>query len=865
MDKDKRFVKYEKLMCKHHSTITGQSTWHWRDVSDNVLVASGWRHNLNRLRHTRIQCKKEGVPVEYGLDGISFDGNTYHGLQAKCWEEKRRICANDIGTFLSVVMNRFQVKNKDSKAYLYTKANLETNLREDIENGGHIETIRLDYPELPDETTTTKKKPAKFQLRNYQVEAVNSLNTALQEGERNGWLSMPCGTGKTSCYGEFGRQFKKVIILSPLRVSAQQNLHRLTHQLGLKKQQTILVDCDHIREEKQVLDFWVDENNKLISTTFKSAETLLQEVLFSKNLSKDVLVIVDEAHNRTDEMRDWMTAKKGDSFMLWVSATPLPAENEQIFFSYSWADALNANWICDYDLLMPIITSNNEEDTDVDTTKMEDDDLLMLKARFLISGMLRLGVRRVISYCYSKSECDKLIEILRKVCCEEMGLVEDDVWLSKITEDVPGKRRDEILNEFQQRDKRIHIITSVRILDEAIDIPACDGVFFLRVTNRRESWIRTIQRMSRANRRDSSNINKKARIFLWLDNANHEKLPKCLEMIRDSDPEFYKKIQCLDVGAYDRKDSDDDLQTYEEKETLKRRSDCSVVCVTLAELKDRKLNICIQYFKKYGKWPPCAYTENGMNIGIFWMCIRIGHTSLSDDQQRLCLELDANCFKRRQFNRVALSMSTSEKIEHCIEYYRKMGRWPPSKLKTTWNVGSFFRSMRYGNVYITDKQRQCLLEIDPTCFTPKEQNLHAKNMGIHERVDALITHFHEYGSYPNVDYVRRDGVRLGKMLSSMKIGHIILSEEQRKRLVALDPDCLTVRETNPEARMNRQEKIQICKEYRQTYSCWPPPNYITDSGYKLGNYWSRLIRSKIKISDAERADLLSIDLNCFNI
>jgi hypothetical protein len=132
------FRLYEKQMCLYHERETSHYTWHWASIPDDVLVRSGWRYNLNQLRATRIQRKHDGEPMEYGLDAISFDGTTYHGLQAKCWGKQQSICASDVGTFLSVMMNRLCVKNVCSRGFLYTMARIERHLEQDLQNGNRM-------------------------------------------------------------------------------------------------------------------------------------------------------------------------------------------------------------------------------------------------------------------------------------------------------------------------------------------------------------------------------------------------------------------------------------------------------------------------------------------------------------------------------------------------------------------------------------------------------------------------------------------------------------------------------------------------------------------------------------------------------
>jgi superfamily II DNA or RNA helicase len=685
-------------------------------------------------------------------------------------------------------------------------------------------------------------------------------------GVENGWLNMCCGTGKTLIYSEFARSFSKIIVLSPLRVSAEQNLKRISEWLGLGGEKTLLVDCDGVRDEAIVKKFWKKKTSRLVSSTFKSAEDVLQLALFGKKntLSEEVLIIVDEAHNRSDEMREWLTRKKKDAFLLWVSATPLPQEDEPVLFHYSWANALRNKWICDYEILLPILEKKEEGDANDEMTEQE---VLLLKARFLLIGMMRTGASRVIVYCYSKKECDEFSALFQHLCSEEMGLLEQNVWISKITDEVPSKRRMEILNDFQQNNARLSILTSVRILDEAIDIPRCDGIYMLRVSKNKESWARTVQRMSRSNRIDPDNPHKKSSVFLWLDQTEQETLPKCLEMMRTNDPEFFKRMRCIDINSYERTDSQEELDLLEKNNTIQTQSNYSVKCVSLEELKEMKLNMVLTYYKKHGKWVKFKYVENGYRIGIFWQSVRNGHTSINDEQRRRCLELDPNCFKIRIFNKVALSMSVDEKIDKCIEYWEKSGRkeWPPSRMTTLWNIGSFWHSVRNGSVKITEGKRRQLLELDPECLTIRKVNAVSIKLTTPEKINILVEHIKKNG-IPVVDYVREDGLRIGRILHSIKINHIKTTEEQRQQLIDAHPDCLKKGKINEDAKkLNRFQKLELVKNYITKHKKTPLHSYKTETGFALGAFVKSIRYGLFEITEEERKEIIQLYPKFFEI
>jgi hypothetical protein len=101
-------------------------------------------------------------------------------------------------------------------------------------------------------------------------------------------------------------------------------------------------------------------------------------------------------------------------------------------------------------------------------------------------------------------------------------------------------------------------------------------------------------------------------------------------MIRHTDPDFYKKIRCLDIGAYDKEIDHDVLQEAENLETTKSQTKYSVKCLTIEEMKALKFLKLVEYYKKNKKWCPTEYVEDGINLGMFWLSIRNGHTSITE-------------------------------------------------------------------------------------------------------------------------------------------------------------------------------------------------------------------------------------------
>ena len=111
---------------------------------------------------------------EYGLDGISCENIenkdiVYNGIQVKLWNNT--ICANDLGTFTSVLINRFSEK---SKGYLYHTSNLEKTFENDIKRKNKFISIKIDNPYIGE---TINFKNNNIILRPYQIEAIEKLQT----------------------------------------------------------------------------------------------------------------------------------------------------------------------------------------------------------------------------------------------------------------------------------------------------------------------------------------------------------------------------------------------------------------------------------------------------------------------------------------------------------------------------------------------------------------------------------------------------------------------------------------------------------------------------------------------------------------
>jgi len=532
------YLKFEYYCINKHNNDFNHTTYHWSSIPDTVLIESGYFKSEYELRMKRK--KNNQILKEYGLDGISIEhnekNNIYHGLQMKLWNNT--ICANDLGTFISVIFNRF---SNDSKGYLYHTSKLEKILNNDIINKNKIIEIKIDNPFIKKDNVDFDISSIK--LRPYQIEAINKLNENWN-GIKS--LILPCGTGKTIIFNEYLKQnkFKNIFIFSPLTMLTEQNLDNIKKYIP--NYNHILVDVNGTRD----LSIIKENLNKytIFSSTFKSAEEIISKIFDFEDepvLSNDTILIVDEAHNLLNLNNLIKTVQHFNKVLL-VTATP-PADMEEIIpneiiFKYSFIDAIKDDYICDYLIYLPFI-ENNKVILEQPNELIELDENICKKSLFLINGLLRTGSRRTIVYLKNKDECDiysyVLNDIMNNYHFYKMNI-------SIITSDTNKKNRMDILSGFEEDsiEEELKIILSIRILDEGINLIKCDSIYLTYLGNNSND-VRTIQRFLRANRKDPNNINKIANIFIWCEDTNI--CINAFQMLKNNDENFNKKIRVLDI------------------------------------------------------------------------------------------------------------------------------------------------------------------------------------------------------------------------------------------------------------------------------------------------------------------------------
>jgi superfamily II DNA or RNA helicase len=596
---------YEYEIVRKNSENPYTECFHWSNVPEDWLYEAGYITDFNKHRLERLLRKKEYKEGENRLRDYGFDGMSktiidevivYNGLQAKYYQEKS-VTAEDIGTFLASQLSLY-VKNNLSRGYLYTTSKLQADLAGFISNPSYP-IKHIQYPW--NSNLTFKEEPLKINeyelpLRDYQKEALLQL----EDKEGINALHIPCRMGKTLIAGHHIRKLnpKTIIIIAPLKVSVDNLQERL--ECFFPEYMTLLVDSDvdGTTNIDEIKNFIEKDGYKIIYSTYKSSIDILNEVIEEY---EDYFILVDEVHNANEELCNFiLNFNEG----LVMSAT-LPEEIEDILeINHSvyipFSQGIKEGYITDYTLWLPYLIKNPDGSTNVDidipTEFSSFNKDLTAKALYLATVLLKTGSRKCIVYLSSQEECDLFTIIVMNIFKEYHGLT---LWSDKIDATISKKKRKEILKEFEEKDfATFCILSSVRILDEAIDIPKCDSVFITTV-GERSSDIRMMQRSQRSSTLDSNNPSKRNNIILWAEGWEH--CVESLNLLRESDPEFHKKVRIADGNYSSNSDTkrielvNSELEEFIRWNTMK--------CISLDEKWDLSRQQWIQFYETHGRSP----------------------------------------------------------------------------------------------------------------------------------------------------------------------------------------------------------------------------------------------------------------------
>ena len=526
-------INYEIQIRDYIINDKNKLAYLWHHTPEDILIKNGiiGSHNIHRLNRIAKMNDRCNPLNDTGVDIIQCDDNCCSLVQCKNGY-KKGLTMKDLAGFMCWVSSL-----PNLYSYIYYTNKLSTNIRE-LPVNDHINYIKQAY--IINDKNIVIDKIVPF---DYQVEATQQFINF-----NRGILSMPCGTGKTMTSYLISNSYKQIIIISPLKQFAKQNLDKYIEYGFLGN--TLLVDSDGERDLKQIKKFIKSNKSFLISSTFCSVDVILKSLKYMN----DPLFIIDEFHNLsknnvTNDDDDFYKLLNSNQRILFMSATPRVYEMEEedyndsifgpIIYNMTFTEAIQKKYITDYQIWLPSISENNDELIN-DLTIYSIDHVIKAKCIFFFSCLVNNGSRKCIIYCIDNNELENMKESMNKL--NEYYCL--NYLISQITSSNNAKSRKDILDNFKS-DDRIQLLFSIRILDECIDIPTCDSIF---ITYPSQSKIRTIQRLSRCIRINKRNKFKKGNIYIWCD--QYDQILNTLSGLKEYDIFFKDKIKINEIAHY---------------------------------------------------------------------------------------------------------------------------------------------------------------------------------------------------------------------------------------------------------------------------------------------------------------------------
>jgi superfamily II DNA or RNA helicase len=524
---------YEMQIRDYIINVLGKPAYLWEHAPESLLLSSGiiGSHNEHRIRRKE---NKENPLQDTGIDIVQVEDDGKCSLVQCKNGYKGGVTMKDLSGFMCWIAMLDKLYG-----FVYYTDKLSENIKCLPANK------RITFIKEPYKMKKRVKEDDKFAVDQnkliYQNEAKKQAIEHFKANNR-GILSMPCGTGKTYVSYLISQSHKQVILVSPLKQFAKQNIDRYI-EYGYGGEH-LLVDSDGVRDLDEITNFIASNESFLISATYDSIDVVVK----SLNYMSSPFFIIDEFHNLskaniTDENDNMNKLLNTDHKILFLSATPrvYELEDEEVdcddlfgktIYRMTFNEAIKGGYITDYKIWLPSIHEDNgklERELDI----YEIDSALKGKCMFLFSCLLNCGSRKCIVYCTDTKEIDNMIETIDKM--NQYYYL--DCNTSQITSRDSAQKRIRILESFEKSSK-LELLFSVRILDECIDIPSCDSIF---ITYPSQSKIRTVQRMCRCIRVDKNNKFKVGNVFMWCD--KYDRMVETLSGIKEYDSEFRNKIK----------------------------------------------------------------------------------------------------------------------------------------------------------------------------------------------------------------------------------------------------------------------------------------------------------------------------------
>lgn len=449
--------------------------------------------------------------------------------------------------------------------------------------------------------------PEKKNPRPYQRVILKAVVSGLEKHDR-GKLIAACGIGKTllSLWIVESLKTRCVLFVAPSLQLVRQTLKEWSTQasrefnyLCVCSDETVDIQKDTAGLAQNESDIAVTTNvadvvqflktpltTKFIFSTYQSLDVISAAELRIRGFSFD-MVVCDEAHhtagvdgnslfsmvldnnNIPSRKRLFMTATERivtprvRTKLLEVGKTIFSMEDERtygpVLYKLNFGEAISNNIISDYRIvvsaigpseLKQLITTNRYVRDDAAATGAEPIAELA-KRLILMKSIDQLSITKAVSF-HSKVAEAKAFAARLEAGFKQSGINKAKVF--HVNGSMTAAVRSEYIREFEESD--VAVITNVRCLNEGVDVPAMDGVFFC---DPKESQIDIVQAVGRALRQPYGTRGKIAYIVIpilfeadhnvTLQGAGFDSLYNLIQSLRDQDQEIADWIDQINLSA----------------------------------------------------------------------------------------------------------------------------------------------------------------------------------------------------------------------------------------------------------------------------------------------------------------------------
>lgn len=866
--------------------------WSTELISNSVLL---WSESPYR----------SGRDIGIDLTAEDFLGNVW-AIQAKNWKEDNSLPKSEIDKFLSASntakFHKRLLITTTSKISINAALAMEQQEKEvKTVTISELRDSNIDWIQYLKKSKKIATKPPK-KLFAHQEVAVQETVKGIKK-YKVGQLIMACGTGKTLTAQRIDEKLnsKTTLILVPSLLLVQQTLKSWKNEAGNKFTSLAVCSDESVNRDlsigstkdlffstttdsKVIYKFLNLKGKKVIVSTYQSSARIAQ-ALKGKNFEFD-LVIADEAHRLSGTVdEEYGTVLKRNlipsKYLLFMTATPkifttrvqkiaatrgvevLSMDDESIFgpvlHSYSFSKAISDEVLTDYRVVVmgvgdSLVRELIDERELVRVGNVSNDAATLASHVGLAKSMHEFNLNKVISFHSRVSSAKRFSEDHYKL----KQWIKDNKLNRKFFESytLSGKDsteyRKKILDKLKEGDESTQkLLTNARCLTEGVDVPTLDGIAFI---DPRASQIDIVQAVGRAIRKGGD---KKEfgyiliPIFLSENDVNQEIIDgsvykpiwDVINALKSHDSALAEEIDNLRINLGARKNSRD----IGSKITLDIPRDVT---------QDFVNKIFVQIVEKTSSDWYESYGELKDFVGIYGYI----PSNKEIDKEKY---LSSWIIHQRQ-------LFKSKKLDaRKIKLLEELPGWSWNPFDDAWQFG-LERLKAYVEIYgnakvpitYTDKDgfplgRWVSKRRDNEKKLSKQRRLELErvtgwtwdphNTAWDNGFNALKVFNEKYGHtrVPKTEKYEKQKYSLSGWVIKQRADRDSLSPQQVKKL-----ESLKGWSWNPYKESWNQGFSELEKYFSENGDARVPSNYITDSGFNLGN-WVVFARSKEKSLEEE--------------